>query len=64
MRLLLIKLYLQVIVMLQSLLLNISKFALFLYTPLPTMALNTRLLIEDMKNERTMGREVPSKDCQ
>ena len=64
MRMLLIKLYLQVIVVLQSVLLNISKFALFLYTPLPTAALNARLLIEDMKNERIMGREVPSKDCQ
>jgi hypothetical protein len=64
MKLLLIKFYLQVIVMLQSLLLNISKLAMFLYKPLPTMALNARLLIEDMKNERTMGRKVPSKDRQ
>jgi hypothetical protein len=63
-KLLLIKFYLQVIVMLQSLLLNISKLAMFLYKPLPTMALNARLLIEDMKNERTMGRKVPSKDSQ
>ncbi len=60
MKLLLIKFYLQVIVMLQSLLLNISKLAMFLYSPLPTMALNARLLIEDMKNERTVDRKVSS----
>ena len=46
--------------MLQLLLLNISKLAMFLYKPLPTMALNARLLIEDMKNERTMGRKISS----
>ena len=60
MRLLIIKFYLQVIVMLQLLLLNISKLAMFLYKPLPTMALNARLLIEDIKNERVVGRKISS----
>ena len=60
MKLLLIKLYLQIIVMLQLLLLNTSKLAMFLYRPLPTMALNARLIIEDIKNERVMGRKISS----
>ena len=64
MRLVLIKFYLQVIVMLQSTLLGISKIAMFLYGPLPTAALKARLLIEDIKNERTMDRKVSSKNYQ
>lgn len=46
--------------MLQYTLLGIAKFALFLYNPLPTAALRARLLIEDMKNERTVDRKVSS----
>lgn len=60
MRLLLIKMYLQIIVMLQSILLGISRFAIFLYRPLPTAALNARLLIEDIKNERNVDRKISS----
>ncbi len=60
MRLLLIRVYLQMIVMLQFVLLKISKAALFVYGPLPTCALQARLLIEDIKNERTVDRKVSS----
>lgn len=60
MRLLLIKIYLQIIVMLQYILLKISKAAMFMYGPLPTCALQARLLIEDIKNERTVDRKVSS----
>jgi hypothetical protein len=58
MRLLLIKLYLQIILVLQSLLLGISRLALWLYKPLPDVALKTRLLILDIKNERTVDRKI------
>ena len=60
MRLLLIRVYLQTIVMLQYVLLKISKAAMFMYGPLPTCALQARLLIEDIKNERTVDRKVSS----
>lgn len=60
MRLLLIKFYLQIIVMLQYSLLGISNFAIFLYKPLPGLALRARLLIKDIENERTMDRKVSS----
>lgn len=58
MRLLLIKFYLQIIVMLQYTLLGISRLAIKLYTPLPTAALKARLLIEDIKNERIVDRKI------
>jgi len=50
--------------MLQSILLGISRLAIFLYKPLPTAALRARLLIEDIKNERTMDRKVSSQNHQ
>jgi len=60
MKLLLIKIYLQIIVMLQYTLLKISKAAMFMYGPLPACALQARLLIEDIKNERTVDRKISS----
>ena len=47
MKLLFIKFYLQIIVMLQYILLKISKLALFMYGPLPDIALRLRMLIND-----------------
>ncbi len=44
--------------MLQYILLKISKLALFMYGPLPDAALRARLLIEDIKNERIVGRKI------
>jgi hypothetical protein len=63
MKLAIIKFYLMIIVMLQSILLGISRLCIKLYSPLPTLALKARLLIEDIKNERTMDRKVSSKNC-
>jgi hypothetical protein len=59
-KLLLVKIYLQIIVMLQYILLSISNISLKFYKPLPTLALKARLLIKDMKNERTVDRKVSS----
>jgi len=62
MKLLLIKIYLQIIIILQYTLLKISKVAMFVYGPLPTCAMQARILIEEIKNERTMDRKVSSKN--
>lgn len=52
MKLLLIQVYLQIIVVLQYSLLAISRWALFLYGPLPDVALRMRMIINDYKRER------------
>jgi hypothetical protein len=50
-RLYLLKFYVFVIEKLQSMLLAISKFSMFLYSPLPTAALHARLAILKIKND-------------
>lgn len=49
MRLLAIKFWLSIIVLLQQFLLAVSNIALRLYRPLPTLALHARLAIKESK---------------